>query len=219
VKIHILSDIHLEFGKWPRDVDVNAIDADVTVLAGDIGVGLQGIEWALTFKRPVIYVAGNHEFYGQRPMAELWRKARAKVAGTHVHLLENELLVVNGVRFLGATLWTDFAALGQDRQAECMRYVAGRMTDYGRILVSRRGRVIAEPGHTTVHSGDLLAPRSTLEMHQASQLYLAQELRRPREAWAKTVVVTHNAPSVLSLRRMRVRSQRKSTVPVGATSS
>jgi len=42
MKLHILSDVHLEFGKWPRNVDVNAIDADVTILAGDIGVGLEG---------------------------------------------------------------------------------------------------------------------------------------------------------------------------------
>ena len=73
MKIHILSDIHLEFGKWRRTQDVNAIDADVTILAGDIGVGLSGIDWALTFRRPVIYVLGNHEFYGQRPMETLFR--------------------------------------------------------------------------------------------------------------------------------------------------
>jgi hypothetical protein len=40
VKPHILSDVHLEFGKWSKRVDINAIDADVTVLAGDISVGL-----------------------------------------------------------------------------------------------------------------------------------------------------------------------------------
>lgn len=90
MKIHILSDIHLEFGKWRRTEDANAIDADVTVLAGDIGLGLSGLDWALTFRRPVIYVLGSHEFYGQRPMQTLWRKARAKVQGTPVHLLDND---------------------------------------------------------------------------------------------------------------------------------
>ena len=29
MKLHVLSDVHLEFGHWPKDVDVNAIDADV----------------------------------------------------------------------------------------------------------------------------------------------------------------------------------------------
>jgi len=95
MKIHVLSDIHLEFGKWPDAIDINAIDADVTVLAGDIGVGLEGIQWALSIERPVIYVFGNHEFYGQRPMHDLWRKAREKVAGTHVHLLENDAALID----------------------------------------------------------------------------------------------------------------------------
>jgi len=104
MKPHILSDIHLEFGKWPKNIDVNAIDADVSVLVGDIGIGLDGIDWALTINRPVVYVMGNHEFYGQRPMVELWRKAREKTAGTHVHLLENESMTLNGIRFLGCTL-------------------------------------------------------------------------------------------------------------------
>lgn len=111
MKIHILSDLRFEFGRWPKGIDVNAIDADVTVLAGDIGVGLEGIGWALTNNRPVIYVMGNHEFYGQCPMNDLWRKAREKVADTHIHLLENESVLIDDphnpgecVRFIGATL-------------------------------------------------------------------------------------------------------------------
>lgn len=85
MKIHFFSDVHLEFGKWPKDVDVNAIDADVSVLAGDFEIGLEGIEWALSFDRPVIYVMGNHELYGQRPMVEFWKKAHKRVEGTHMN--------------------------------------------------------------------------------------------------------------------------------------
>ena len=43
MRIHVLSDGHFEFQKWRRRVDVNSILADVTVLAGDIAVGLDGI--------------------------------------------------------------------------------------------------------------------------------------------------------------------------------
>ena len=62
MKIHILSDLHTEFS----DFDPPETDADVVVLAGDIGVGPSGIEWAADhwLDRPVIYVAGNHEYYG-----------------------------------------------------------------------------------------------------------------------------------------------------------
>jgi hypothetical protein len=46
LKLHILSDIHLEFSKWPKQVDISRIYADLTVLAGDIGIGLEGLQWA-----------------------------------------------------------------------------------------------------------------------------------------------------------------------------
>lgn len=178
MRIHILSDLHLEFGS----LRLPEVDADVTVLAGDIGVGLMGLEWALqTFARPVVYVMGNHEFYGQRTMRELWEKARAKVAGTHVHLLENEAVEIGGMRFLGATLWTDFALLG-DPQAGILAALG--MNDYRNIATRRAGygknRVIR------------LTPQGTLEMHRESVSWLSRELRgrdgRP------VVVVTHMAP-------------------------
>lgn len=212
MKLHILSDLHFEFGKWPKSVDVNSIDADVTVLAGDIGVGLDGLQWALGINRPVIYVMGNHEFYGQRPMNDLWRKAQEKVKGTNVHLLENESFLIDDpghagkcVRFLCSTLWTDFAILGDDHQQICMDAAAREMTDYHVIYVSRRGHAVGEPGFTSRHQGDLLTPRRTLSLHQESRNFLEQELGRPpaagsiTESWRKTVVVTHHAPSMQSL--------------------
>lgn len=213
MRIHLLSDLHLEFGKWPRSVDINAIDADVTVLAGDIGVGLQGLEWAMTIERPVVYVMGNHEFYGQRPMETLWRKARDKVADTQITLLENESIILDDprqpgerVRFLGTTLWTDFAVHGADQQEAGMRHAARTMSDYQAIYVSRRGGVAVEPGFEPKHSGDRLTPRKVLSLHHDSRDFLEQELRRVpaplsvvlADTWTKTVVVTHHAPSARS---------------------
>ena len=62
VRIHVLSDLHLEFGPFTSE----PVEADVIVLAGDTDLGTRGLEWAAkTFpKLPVIYVACNHEFYG-----------------------------------------------------------------------------------------------------------------------------------------------------------
>lgn len=183
MKIHILSDLHLEFGK----LKLPEVDADVTVLAGDIGVGLQGIEWALSaipWHRPAIYVMGNHEFYGQRVMMELWKAARKKVQGTHIHLLENEFVVIDGVRILGANLWTDFCLFGTGEREASMKAALG-LNDYWSILTS----------HSAVrgeHMATLLRPEHTLRMHEVSRDWLDRILDQPHTG--KTVVVTHTAP-------------------------
>ena len=75
--------------------------------------------WALeSFPRlPVIYVAGNHEFYGGEvePVTEAMREA---AAGTNVVFLESAVCVTGSARFLGTTLWTDFALFAGDDEAE-----------------------------------------------------------------------------------------------------
>jgi 3',5'-cyclic AMP phosphodiesterase CpdA len=64
MKLRVLSDLHLEFLDWTPP----AVEADVVVLAGDIHGGVRGVEWARRQfpDTPVIYVPGNHEFYGGR---------------------------------------------------------------------------------------------------------------------------------------------------------
>ncbi len=181
MKIHLLSDIHLEFGK----LKLPEIEADVTVLAGDIGVGLQGIEWALqAFDRPTIYVMGNHEFYGQRVMMELWEAARGKVKGTHVHLLENEVVEIDGVRFLGCTLWTDFALFGGGHRVLAM-IDALALSDFSNILTAHSA------GYSR-HKAKLFTPQASLNLHKDSRAWLDKELGKPFPG--KTVVVTHHAP-------------------------
>lgn len=189
MRLHILNDLHLEFARWPREVDVNAIDADVTVLAGDIGVGLQGVTWALSaFCRPVVYVLGNHEYYGQRLMPELLAAVRAKCRGTHVHVLENDAVMISGVRFLGCTLWTDFALFEEEEQNVRAMEVAGmKMGDFHRIMAGRRnggyGRNKLIP----------FTPRMAVARHLESRAWLEAELAKPQDG--PTVVVTHHAPS------------------------
>ena len=198
MRLHVISDVHLEFGCWPKSVDINAIDADVSILAGDIDVGLKGIRFALSINRPVIYVMGNHEFYGKRPMNRLWQKARAKVAGTHVHLLENESVMIDGVEFLGATLWSNFMLLGAEQQGAAMQYAESRMSDYSMIYQTRRGRMAwSDERQCPVHLGDRLRASVVMAMHQASVRFLEGKLALPSPI--PRVVVTHHAPSARSL--------------------
>lgn len=95
---------------------LNVRKADLIILAGDIGLGVDGVAWAiiesLAEQKPLIYIIGNHELYGHTrqiivEMRDLVRECKAPV-----HILEQESFVLEGVRFLGATLWSDLAAGG-----------------------------------------------------------------------------------------------------------
>ena len=201
MKLHVLTDVHLEFQKWRRVWDLPSIDCDVHVLAGDIGNGFLGLDFALQkFTRPVIYVAGNHEHYSQKPMQEFRRKAREKVAGSHAHLLENESVVIDGTRFLGSTLWSDYRLFGDDRQEELGRLAEKESNDFGNIFLSRRGPIHfdADPyafGFTRKRSGDRLTWKHVVKMHERSREYLEAELDKTGD-WDSTVMVTHHSPSI-----------------------
>lgn len=114
MKIQLLRDLHIEFGSY-RYPDV---ESDVVVLAGDIHTKTQGIQWALEniTDKPVIYVLGNHEYYG-KTYPKLIDTAKELAKGSNVHVLENEVLTLGGVNFLGCTLWTDFELFGDPRIA------------------------------------------------------------------------------------------------------
>jgi Icc-related predicted phosphoesterase len=172
MKLHILNDLHIEF----EDFEPPATDADVIVLAGDIGVGMEGLRWAdVRFPdRPVIYVPGNHEFYQHD--IDLINKLKGE-APDHIHVLNDDQVVVNGVRFLGSILWTDFALFGEADKFFALQTARQRMTDFS--IIQNHGR--------------RFTPEDAIRRHTASRNWLASVLAEPFDG--KTVVVTHHAPS------------------------
>lgn len=178
LKLHILSDVHLEFS----DFTPPETNADVVVLAGDISQGPDGIGWARNnfADKEIIYVPGNHEFYGSdRP--EILDKLRRE-ANTHkVHLLDNDMIVIGGVRFLGSTLWTDFRFFGDELKDRSMMAGLNGLNDF---------RVIREAGGN-------FSPARSVELHEQSLAWLKGMLDAP--FGGKTVVVTHHLPSALSV--------------------
>jgi predicted phosphodiesterase len=177
VRVHILSDLHLE----QDPSEPNEVPADVVVLAGDIHGGTRGVEWAARWAqgRPVLYVAGNHEFYGHA-LPELIGDLRAAAAGSSVLVLENDEVRVDGVRFLGCTLWSDFDFDGAERRAQSMAVCERVVNDYEHIRFG--------PGART------LAPRDTRMLHISSRRWLASRLAEPHDG--PTVIVTHHAPLI-----------------------
>jgi predicted phosphodiesterase len=93
MRLHILGDLHLEFGT----AKVPVTDADVVVLAGDIHLGREGRKWARSHfqDKPVVYVLGNHEFY-RHSLPDLTETLKRETDGSHIHLLENSAVEIDG---------------------------------------------------------------------------------------------------------------------------
>ena len=175
MKIRVLSDLHLEFAGWTPP----PVDADVVVLAGDIHVGVRGLEWARQQfpTLPIIYVVGNHEFYGGQ-LQQVSAALRETADGLDIHMLDAGELLIGGTRFLGATLWTDFALYGVGpRLQQSMNDAREAITDF---RVIRFG------------PSELFSPEHAREMHLAQVKWLEGKLIE--EFDGPTVVVTHFLP-------------------------
>ncbi|MFN9476515.1 metallophosphoesterase [Acidovorax sp.] len=130
MKILVLSALHIEHAPFNPPLE-SASSADVVVLAGDIYQGVYAVWWArLTFPdKPIVLVAGNHEFYRGH-----WGKALDAIreaAHVHdVHFLEDAAVMVGDAWFLGATLWTDFEYFGADLRDAAERAARSYLADY-----------------------------------------------------------------------------------------
>lgn len=178
--LRVLSDRRVSLGSIQKRTGRRP---DVIVLAGDICEGVAGIEWAGLLRRkfriPVIYVPGNHEPYGE--ILPLLRVEMAQAAQTHdVMLLDDRTRVIQGVRFVGSTLWTNFEICGGGDRAWAMRDAATCMNDFRLI------EVIEEDGRERV-----LTPSDTVALHEKSVAFLDAALA---DALLPTVVVTHHLP-------------------------
>lgn len=172
MNIQVVSDVHLEFGGF----ELPDNDCDVLIAAGDIGVGTEGLDWLQTLGTPVIYVAGNHEYWGCdiKGLNEILRK---QCEGSNVHFLEKESVVLDGVRFVGCTLWTNFNG---NREALLMDKIENMMNDFRNIYVD----------------SNLVSSKDLIEINESSKKWLINELGMPHEG--PTVAVTHHAPIVNS---------------------
>lgn len=184
MKLWIFSDLHLE----PSSVFMPPIpDADVVVCAGDVLTrgpenSLEWLSKAVAPHMPVVFAAGNHEYYGGKFGFDLARERARDLRLPGVHFLDDSAVVLGGVRFVGATLWTDFELDGSSPQdvAWAMMNVEGMLSDFGGAIQD-----FTDP------TGKLTAQRAKA-MHERSRKFLRETLAQPFDG--PTVVVTHHAP-------------------------
>lgn len=187
MRLLILSDLHHEL--W-RDqapiIDPSVSKPDAVILAGDINTGAKAVAWAAqTFAGlPVLYVHGNHEGYGQNLDDAQAAIAAACAEAGNVHFLDCGEHIIGNVRFLGATMWTDFKLFGDDDRQAAMREAEAVMTDYKRIRLAKKG-------YRKLRAAD------TAQFHALQRSWLGHKL--DQDFAGKTVVITHMAPSMRSV--------------------
>lgn len=180
MKLQVLSDLHLSAAA----LEVPATDADVIILAGDIARPKDAIAWARALNKPVLYVAGNHEFYGGS-VATTVHKLKLLCRGSTIQVLDNDVVVIDGVRFLGATLWTDFQLFGVGEKKDlAVKEAMSYIRDFSRIRMDEATDMIFTPA------------ASALQFTRHAN-WLEEQLTEPFSG--KTVVITHHAPSPKSI--------------------
>jgi predicted phosphodiesterase len=196
VKIQLLSDLHLE--TQPDCVLRAAPDADLLVLAGDIGSYqegslLQDSDFGLArfsprhgWPTPVLFVPGNHE-YDALDFDEAHARLQETCRRLGITWLERTSQVIQGVRFVGTTLWTDFDALAGD--ATLARLLKQRDKAF------RAANYYLQKTGTTRHGVPWLAAQ-VREQALTCQAWLRAALAEP--FGGHTVVITHFAPSLHS---------------------
>lgn len=180
MKLQIVSDLHLS----RANCEIPDVAADALVLAGDIHRPAPAIAWARALDIPVVYVPGDHEYYGSS-LTQTDLLLRQLSRNSNVSVLNCQELRLGRVRILGATLWSDFRLAGSGAARRRTMELAGRHSrDFSRI--DRDGQ-----------PGARFTPADCARCFTQHLAWLDSALAEPFDG--HTVVVTHFAPSTGSI--------------------
>lgn len=207
MKFRLLSDLHFEFGRYHTVQPLPYLPDEenmVVLLAGDIfpafgynmfpaySANFFGFMDDITARhKHVVYVLGNHEHYdGDISYTAKLIKDKMREEYTNVTVLDNESISFDNIEIIGATLWTNY----YDENAECMNACHFGMADYKYIQNSLGPQ---NPWHKMTICK--IIPSDILPIHYASKKYIFDSIARCKEEGKRTIVLTHHAPSALSI--------------------
>lgn len=199
MRLRLFSDLHLEF-KIASPIPEGGPDFDVAIVCGDIDKPpRKAMRYLASLPnlhgKPVLFVPGNHEFYGYA-IDEHEMLDTAFEAETGVFNLHRRSMIIDGVRFVGATLWTDYALYGDVKRA--MLHLANGLNDHIHIGTVRVDPD-AEPDDLRVLRKrlDFFQPADALARHIEDLRHIESVLAEPFDG--PTVVMTHHAPHPKSI--------------------
>lgn len=178
----VMSDLHVDAA--PYELPETPPTVDVIMVAGDVADGHQrSARWlgeqVVPRGLPVIYVTGNHDYYGHDlgdDCASLYRQAGVELLHPGCPVIE-----IAGTRIIGCTLWTNYTIAGDVDAARA--WARQMMPDLNNIDLGLRR----------------VGTRDLLHLHR-QQVGLLAGLLTEHEIQPPTIVVTHHAPHPRSLR-------------------
>lgn len=181
--IGLLNDLHLEGSNMSQ---LDNPGWDYLVIAGDLCTENGLIDQFFSYKAPqdipIIYIPGNHEFEGKRIDQQLDDLRELLRPFENVHFLYNESVVIDNIKFIGSTLWTNFELDGPEKVKENMDWAKNNVVDFTYIFSKK------EDGKYRS-----LTPQEMAKMCDEAIRFLDFELRHNPFDGEK-VVVTHFAP-------------------------
>ena len=183
MRLQILSDLHIE---GDDRFQIPNIKSDLIILAGDIHRGIKAAEWSIEqsnkLNKPIMQIAGNHEYYGLY-YENVNRELEEITKNTKVMFLHNKSFIWpawgkgKAIRFLGTTLWSNFRGLGDQYLNEAKNDAQRWISDYSKIM----------------YMGHRITPDDTEKFYMEATAFLYKELAKP--FIGKTVLITHHGPS------------------------
>lgn len=184
-----ISDLHLS----KQEIESAAVfgdipNADVAVVLGDLSSDMKAnLHWCARVVRPhmpVIYVPGNHDFHF-RGIIQASAEGRHLARKLGMHFLDGDTAVVEGVRFVGGTFWSDYTInvhgdglAGEDNIQRNMANALGK-ADYKRIMNCEAKRELLRPWHTAA-------------IHERTKGFISRTLSKRFDG--PTAVLTHYGP-------------------------
>jgi Icc-related predicted phosphoesterase len=185
MKLQILSDLHC--GVAPLKRITIGPEVDIVVVAGDICEGavnsFRHLRRIVPERVPIVMTLGNHEHY-RRFLREELAEATALARDYNVVLLENDVAVIGGIRFVGATMWTDYKLFGAHNAAAAMDAARSGLNDHRLIGWQKK-------------PWKRFRPEEAAMLNAESQSFFARTFATPSAG--PTVAISHHAPDARSL--------------------
>jgi len=188
MRLYVSSDWHFEVSShqtFPQEVP----HFDVAIVAGDVDRGIarslrQLVDAPILANKPIVYVPGNHEFDNAVYQDVLAEGLLVAEAHPNLRVLHRASTIIAGVRFIGATLWTDYALYRTTKRS---------MVLAGQTMPDHKAIRYREPnGHIS-----RFMPWHVRAEHLLDRAFIEATLREPHDG--PTVVVTHHLPSARSI--------------------